>query len=63
METQLALQEYLRGGGTLEALAETYAVKAMRHKTQPNLILFKHNQIASDISLPIVQECRGAIIK
>ena len=47
----------------MEALAETYAVKAMRHKTQPNLILFKHNQIASDMSLPIVQECRGAIIK
>ena len=47
----------------MEALAETYAVKAMRHKAHPNLILFKHNQIASDMSLPIVQECRGAIIK
>lgn len=47
----------------MEALAETYAVKVVRHKTYPNLILFKYNQIASDMNLPIVQECRGAIIK
>lgn len=59
----MVLQEYLRGDGTLAALAELYAVKAVRHKTYPNLILFKYNQIASDMSLPIVQECRGAIIK
>ena len=46
----------------MEALAETYAVKVVRHKTNPNLILFKYNQIASDMNLPIVQECQGVIL-
>ena len=58
----MVLQEYLRGGGTLEALAETYAVKAVWHKTYPNMILSKYNQIASDMSLPLVRECRGVIL-
>lgn len=58
----MVLQEYLRTGGTFEALAETYAVKAVRHKTHSNLVLFKYSQIASDMSLPLVQECRGVIL-
>lgn len=58
----MVLQEYLRGDGTLAALAELYAVKAVRHKTYPSLVLFKYSQIASDMSLPIVQECRGVIL-
>ena len=62
METQLAVQEHLRTGGTLAALAEQYAVKAARHKAYPNLVLLKYSQIASDMSLPIVQECRGIIL-
>ncbi len=62
METQLAVQEFLRTGGTLAALAETYAIKSVRHKTYPNLVLFKYSQIASDMSLQIVQECRGIVL-
>ncbi len=62
METQLAVQEFLRTGGTLAGLAEEYAVKAVRHKAFPNLVLLKYSQIASDMSLPIVQECRGIIL-
>ncbi len=62
METQLAVQEFLTTGGTLTALAEQYAVKAMRHRAYPNLVLLKYSQIASDMSLPIVQECRGIIL-
>ncbi len=58
----MILQEYLRTGGTLTALAETYAVKSVRHPAYPNLILFKYSQIASDMSLPLVQECRGVIL-
>ncbi len=58
----MILQEFLRTGGTLAALAETYAIKSVRHKTYPNLILFKYSQIASDMSLPIVQECRGVVL-
>ena len=62
VETQLAVQEFLRTGGTPDALAELYAVKAVRHKAYPNLVLLKYSQIASDMSLPIVQECRGIIL-
>ena len=62
MDAELAVQQFLRTGGTLEALAESYAVKAVRHQTYPNLVLLKYNQIASDMSLPIVQECRGIIL-
>jgi hypothetical protein len=58
----MILQDFLRTGGTLAALAETYAIKSVRHKAYPNLILFKYSQIASDMSLPIVQECRGVIL-
>lgn len=58
----MILQDYLREGGTLAALAEEYAVKAVRHRTYPNLVLFKYSQIASDMSLPMVQECRGVIL-
>ena len=59
---QIAVQEYLRTGGTLAALAEIYAVKSVRHPAYPNLILLKYSQIASDMSLPLVQECRGVIL-
>ena len=58
----MVLQEFLCTGGTLGALAELYAVKAVRHKAHPNLVLLKYSQIASDMSLPIVQECRGIVL-
>ena len=58
----MILQEFLRTGGTLAELAETYAIKSVRHKTYSNLVLFKYSQIASDMSLPLVQECRGVIL-
>jgi len=61
-EQPMILQSYLRTGGTLAALAETYAIKSVRHQTYPNLVLFKYSQIASDMSLPIVQESRGVVL-
>jgi len=60
--TPMILQDFLRTGGTLAALAETYAIKSVRHKAYPNLVLFKYSQIASDMSLPIVQESRGIVL-
>ena len=62
MGAELAVQQFLRSGGTLDALAEQYAVKAVRHQAYPNLVLLKYSQIASDMSLPLVQECRGIIL-
>ena len=58
----MILQEFLRTGGTLAELAEQYAVKSVRHRAYPNLVLLKYSQVASDMSLPIVQECRGIIL-
>lgn len=62
MVLQQHLQDYLRTGGTLADLAATYAVKSVRHPAYPSLVLLKYSQIASDMSLPIVQECRGMIL-
>ncbi|MGI4789894.1 MAG: RNA ligase [Janthinobacterium lividum] len=58
----MVLQDYLRTGGTFAEAAELYAIKSVRHPAYPNLILFKYSQIASDMSLPIVQESRGVIL-
>jgi len=57
----LKVQEYLRNGGTLDELKEKYAIAAVRHKTYPNLVLLKYNQLESPFAEEIVQECRGII--
>jgi len=56
------VQEFLRGGGTLEQLAERYAVKHRRHAEHNNLVLLKYDQINSPFTEPLVRECRGIII-
>lgn len=58
----LQIQDYLRNGGTLEALLATYGIIAKRHGAYPNLVLLKYNQIASPMHERIVQECRGIIL-
>lgn len=58
----LHVQSYLRGGGTLDALLATYAIKHRRHERYPNLVLLKYNQIESPFAEPIVRECRGIIL-
>lgn len=57
-----ALRTYLRNGGTIENLLSQYAIKAVRHRTYQNLILFKYNQIESPFREPIVQSARGTIL-
>ena len=58
----LEVQRFLRSGGTVDALLSTYSIKAKRHSLFPNLVLLKYDQIASDFSARIVQECRGIIL-
>jgi len=58
----LHIQRYLRGEGTIEALALDYAVRTNRHPGFPNLVLFKYDQINSPMDHPLVQECRGIIL-
>lgn len=58
----LDTQRYLRSGGTLEGLLQTYSITAKRHRQHDNLVLLKYNQIASPMGERIVQECRGIIL-
>lgn len=56
------LQNFLRTGGTIQELADKYAIKTSRHAKYANLVLFKYNQIESPFSEAIVRECRGIIL-
>jgi len=47
---------------TLDELVNKYDLIMRQHKEYSNLILLKYNQIGSDMSEPIVQECRGIIL-
>lgn len=58
----LLLQSHLRCGGTIQELADKFAIKTTRHKEYPNLVLFKYNQIDSPFAEPLVRECRGIIL-
>lgn len=62
VKPKLDIQEFFRNGGTREQLLGQYSIAAKEHKKYPNLVLFKYNQIASDFSKNIVQECRGIIL-
>ena len=45
-----------------EKLSEApYCVKAKRHPTRPNLVMFKYSQFGSDFTNPIVRCCRGSV--
>lgn len=54
----LKVQEYLRGGKTLENLEKDFAIKVTRHPTKP-LVLLNYDQLNSPKTHPIVMECRG----
>jgi len=56
------IQNYLRGGGTLESLTEKFAIDVKRHSQYNNLVLLKYNQIDSPFGEEIVRECRGIIL-
>ena len=58
----LEVQKFLRNGGTLLRLLETYAIKSVRSLSYPNLVLLKYNQVESPFKENIVQECRGLIL-
>lgn len=58
----MILQNFLRSGGTIQELADKYAIKTSRHAQYNNLVLFKYNQIESPFGEAIVRECRGVIL-
>jgi len=58
----LAVQNYLRLGGTLESLAADYAIDVYRHPELP-LVGLKYNQVDSPKFNPIVRDCRGIVLE
>ena len=55
----LEIQKYLKEGNSYKALAG--APYFLNIKEEGDLVMLKYNQIASDFTEPIVQECRGII--
>lgn len=53
---------FLRGGGTLADLEQSFGIKRVRSERHPGLVLLKYNQIKSPFHEPIVRECRGLIL-
>jgi hypothetical protein len=51
---------FLRAHGLAE-LEHRFAVRGVRHRAYPNLVLLKYSQIDSPMAEPVVQECRGLI--
>jgi len=58
----MKVQEYLRGGKSLEDLQNDYAIKHNFHSKYPELVCLKYSQIDSPMGEKIVQECRGLIL-
>lgn len=59
----LHIQASLRAGASLDALSKPpYALVIRRHAEFPNLVLFKYNQIESEMDSPLVCQCRGLIL-
>lgn len=59
---KVAVQEFLRNGGTLEELQEKFKILVKRHGEFPNLVLLKYHSIESPMEEEIVQDCRGIIL-
>ncbi len=60
--SELQVQRFLRGGGTLADLAATYGIRA---KTDAALgvVMLNYNQIASPMAETICQECRALLLE
>ncbi len=61
----LKVQEFIKGNSDWECLlsSEPYCI-SISHDTMygRDLVMFKYDQIRSDLSIPLVQECRGLIL-
>lgn len=56
------LEEFLRGGKSLDDLEARYAIRSARHPRYPHLVLLKYNQIESPFAEAVVREARGIIL-
>lgn len=56
------IRKALCAGVTPAEITAKYAISAKQHPKYPQLWMMKYNQIASDMSDPLVQQCRGIIL-
>lgn len=56
------LQGILRSGVSLDEVIDKYKLKINRSRRHQNLVQFKYDQIESDLSDPLVRQCRGIIL-
>lgn len=56
------LQGLLRSGVDLDKVVAQYHLHTTRSQRHPQLVQFKYNQIESDLSDPLVRQCRGIIM-
>ncbi len=66
-EHKLHIVNYLnhwksKGADIEQKVTEEFHLNFKRHRTYPNLILLKYNEIESPMHMEIVQECRGIIL-
>lgn len=59
---ELNIQKALRQGLSLTKLKEVYGIVHKQSSVNPELFLFKYDQIRSPMQEQIVQECRGLIL-
>lgn len=59
---ELEIQKELRQGLTLNKLEKLYGIKTKQSSVNPELFLFKYDQIRSPMGKQIVRECRGLIL-
>ncbi len=57
-QPELHTVQYIKQHG-LEKLVKDFSLSSKRHSKYTNLILLKYDQLESNMSSPIVQECRG----
>lgn len=60
--SDLEVQKFLRGGGTLADLATTYGIKA-KADAALGVVMLNYNQIASPMAETICQECRALLLE
>lgn len=58
----IAVQEYLRGGKTLDNLQDEFSINVYHHPELP-LVGLKYSQIDSPKTHPIVRDCRGTVLE
>ncbi len=60
--SELEVQRFLRGGGTLADLTATYGIKA-KADVDLGVVMLNYNQIASPMAEMICQECRALLLE